>query len=130
MDELADRETAGENVIPDLAIYKQMIAKAILFKSAQKIIRPMFPAFQANITSYTVSILALKLGPTLDLDHIWQEQSISPQLHRQIAIWAEEVNEALHRSAGGKMISEWAKKTECWWMVRDTKYSSPIQGNL
>ncbi|RQE84990.1 abortive phage infection protein, partial [Pseudomonas aeruginosa] len=105
---------------------KQMIAKAILFKSAHKIIRPMFPAFQANITSYTVSILALKLGATLNLNRIWQEQSISPQLHRQIAIWAEEVNDALHRGAGGKMISEWAKKIECWWRVRDTSYSSEL----
>lgn len=123
MDELMERESAGENVIPDQDQYKQMIAKAILFKSAHKVIRPMFPAFQANITSYTVSILALKLGETLNLNRIWQEQSISPQLHRQIAIWADEVNEALHRGAAGKMISEWAKKTECWWKVRDTSYS-------
>lgn len=128
MDELVEREGLGENVIPDQPQYKQMIAKTILFKSAHKIIRPLFPAFQANITAYTVSILALKLGKTLDLNRIWQEQSISPQLGRQIATWAEEVSEALHRGAGGKMISEWSKKIECWWLVRDANYSSALEG--
>lgn len=128
MDELMERESAGENVIPDQEQYKLMIAKAILFKSAHKIIRPMFPAFQANITSYTISILALKLGATLNLNRVWQEQSISPQLHRQIAIWAEEVNQALNQGAEGKMISEWAKKIECWWKVREVHYSATLTG--
>lgn len=128
MDELMERESAGENVIPDQEQYKLMIAKAILFKSAHKIIRPMFPAFQANITSYTISILALKLGTTLNLNRVWQEQSISPQLHRQIAIWAEEVNQALNQGAEGKMISEWAKKIECWWKIREVHYSATLTG--
>ncbi len=123
MNELMDKEIAGEIVLPDQEQYKQIIAKAILFKSAQKTIRPMFPAFQGNITSYTVSVLAFKLGTVLNLNRIWQAQSISPQLSRQIAIWAEEVNEALHRGASGKMISEWAKKNECWLQVRDHHFS-------
>src|SRR5690606_10240589 len=49
MDELSEREDSGENVIPNQEDYKQMIAKTVLFKSAHKVIRPMFPAFQANI---------------------------------------------------------------------------------
>lgn len=123
MDDLSERELAGENVIPDQNQYKQMIAKAIIFKSAHKIIRPLFPAFQANITAYTISIVALKLGSTFDFQRVWQEQAISPQLQKQIASWAHEVSDALHQGAGGKMISEWAKKVECWWKVRDFRYS-------
>ncbi|NWD74439.1 AIPR family protein [Pseudomonas gingeri] len=123
MDELGEREGAGENVIPDQGQFKEMIAKAILFKSAQKVIRPLFPAFQGNITVYTVSILALKQGDRFDFQRIWQDQAISPQLKKQLATWAYEVNEALHRGADGKMISEWAKKIECWALVRDFRYS-------
>lgn len=128
MDELSEREDSGENVIPNQEDYKQMIAKTILFKSAHKVIRPMFPAFQANITAYTVSIISLKLGEKLDLNRIWQEQSISPSLQSQIATWAKEVEEALHRGASGKMISEWAKKIECWWLIRDYSYSPETPG--
>lgn len=123
MDELGERENTGEDVIPDQKKFKDMIAQAILFKSAQKVIRPLFPAFQGNITVYTISVLALKLGQNFDFDRVWQEQGISPQLQRQLATWAYEVNEALHRGADGKMISEWAKKLECWWQVRDFRYS-------
>lgn len=123
MDELGERENIGEDVIPDQKEFKDMIAKAILFKSAQKIIRPLFPAFQGNITVYTISILALKLGQNFNFDRVWQEQAISPQLQIQLAAWAHEVNEALHRGADGKMISEWAKKLDCWWQVRDFRYS-------
>jgi len=123
MDELAEREGAGGNVIPDQEQFKEMIAKAILFKSAQKIIRPLFPAFQGNITVYTVSVLALKMGNNFNFQRVWQEQAISLHLQRQLATWAHEVNEALHRGARGKMISEWAKKQECWGQVSDTCYS-------
>ncbi|MCI8209413.1 abortive phage infection protein [Pseudomonas sp. S25] len=123
MDELDEREQLGENTLPDQNSFKQIIAKAILFKTAQKVIRPLFPAFQGNVTVYTVSILALKIGDNLNFNKIWQEQAISLQLQQQLAIWAHEVNQALHEGAKGKMISEWAKKLECWSSVRDTSYS-------
>lgn len=128
MDSLADRELAGENVVPDQDDFKRMIAKAILFKAAHKAIRPLFPAFQANITAYTVSILAMKAEDRFDFRRVWQEQAISPQLQRQIADWAVEVNEALHRGSGGRMISEWAKKPECWTRTREAGYSPLQQG--
>ena len=62
--------------LPDVPWYKQMIAKAILFKKAQSIIRPRFHAFQANVTTYVVSLIANRLGEQLDLDKIWQRQDL------------------------------------------------------
>jgi hypothetical protein len=123
MDQLGEGENSGADVIPDQSQFKEMIAKAILFKSAQKVIRPLFPAFQGNITVYTISVLALKLGDKFDFSRVWQSQAISPELQRQLAVWSHEVNDALHRGSGGKMISEWAKKLECWLQVRDFSYS-------
>jgi hypothetical protein len=38
------------------------------------------------------------------------------------------INDVLHRSANGRMISEWAKKPECWDVVRDAAYSEAAQG--
>ena len=35
-----------------------MITKVKIYREAQKYLRPMFPAFQANVTAYTVSVLA------------------------------------------------------------------------
>jgi AIPR protein len=85
-----------------------------------------FSAFQANVSAYVVSILAHRLGDRLDLDKIWLNQSISPQLQEQIQVWATEVNDVLHRSSGGKMISEWAKKPECWEAVLEASFPGAL----
>lgn len=118
----------GQTVIsvPDIAFYKQTVAKAILFKAVQKLVRPMFPAFQANITTYTVSLLAERLGDKMDFDKIWLQQDISLQLKQQVQAWAVDVERILHQSAEGRMVSEWAKKSECWDAVRNGKYSPPF----
>lgn len=122
MADVGDREQNQLPRMPDSDEYKQMIAQTILFKAAQKLIRPLFPAYQGNVTIYTLSLLAYRTQGKLDLDMIWQRQSISAELARQISILSKQVNDALHRGASGRMISEWAKKTECWWFVRDYKY--------
>jgi hypothetical protein len=117
----------GEMVtLPNLNDFKEMIAQTILFKAASKIIRPKFPAFQANVVAYTVALLSKKLGEGVNLGAIWQKQSISKELGEQIAAWSIEVNDALHKSANGRMISEWAKKKECWEILGEMEYSAAI----
>ena len=75
-----------------------MVAKAILFKKAHALVRPMFQQAQANVAAYVVSLVANRLGPKLDLDKIWLRQDISAELKTQIQTWAAEVNKVLHDS--------------------------------
>jgi len=112
----------------DTAYYKRMIAKAIVFKATNKLVRPMFQAFQGNVATYLVSVLANQLGDRFDLEKIWQQQDLSPKLKQQLAVWAKEVHSVLHKTANGRMISEWAKKAECWERVLDTSFSKPMSG--
>jgi len=121
-------EDQPEASLPDVAAYKRMIAKAIIFKTVHKLVRPMFPAFQANVAAYTVSALSDQIGDRLDLDKVWQQQTISERLQEQVQVWAQEVNEILHASAGGRMVSEWAKKAECWDAVCKGNFSAPLAG--
>lgn len=119
----------GQEVkLPSTADFKAMIAKARIYRDAQKQIRPMFQAFQANITAYTVSVISMLIGSKIDLDRIWNNQAISPELHRQMEVWARQVSEILHESAGGRMVSEWAKKTECKEAVFAASYSPVEKG--
>lgn len=111
--------------LPTVADFKAMIAKAKIYRDAQKLLRPMFQAFQANVTAYTVSLVAEKLGDRIDLERIWAKQAASPELLAQIAVWAKEVNDVLHSSSGGKMVSEWAKRPECKEAVMGASYSAP-----
>nr|WP_315186499.1 AIPR family protein [uncultured Albidiferax sp.] len=114
-----------EAPLPTVADFKAMIAKAKIYRDAQKLLRPMFQAFQANVTAYTVSLVAEKLGDRIDLDRIWAKQAASPELLTQITVWAKEVNDVLHSSSGGKMVSEWAKRPECKEAVIGASYSTP-----
>lgn len=112
-------------VLPDVADYKRMIAQVIIFKAATRLINPRFPAFKANVTAYTVALVSRLLGDRINLEEIWQKQSISPQLGNQIVDWSDEVDALLYDSARGRMISEWAKKRECWEGMLEHTWSAP-----
>ena len=119
------RADGQEAPLPSVGDFKAMIAKAKIYRDAQKVLRPMFQAFQANVTAYTVSLVSEKLGARIDLDRVWAKQAASPELLAQIAVWAKEVNDVLHASAGGKMVSEWAKRPECKEALLGASYSAP-----
>ncbi|MGZ4011064.1 MAG: AIPR family protein, partial [Flavisolibacter sp.] len=123
---VSEQEEQSLGQVIDVLTYKKMVAKAILFKKAQALVRPMFPAFQGNIVVYLIALLSFRLGDKISLELIWNKQDISSELKRQLQVWASEVNDVLHRSAGGRMISEWAKKQECWDSVRNAIYSQTI----
>jgi hypothetical protein len=118
----------GEAPLPNVTGYKAMIAKAKIFRDAQKLARPMFQAFQANVAAYAVAVLADKLGDRIDLERVWSKQAVSPELMEQIATWAREVNDVLHRTANGRMVSEWAKKPECRDAVLGATFSAAASG--
>ncbi len=128
MGELANSDAEGPVVLPDVPSYKLMVAKAILFKRAQALVRPMFRQAQANVAAFVVSLISNRFGPRFDLSRVWIRQDISSELRVQIQTWAAEINLVLHNSAGGRMISEWAKRPECWKAVCEAKYSDPFSG--
>lgn len=128
MAQFGDDDEKSPRSLPDVADYKRYVAMAIIFKTATKLIRPMFVAYQANVTAYTVSTLADQLRDIIDLDRIWQDQGLSTRLQEQIRSWATEVNDILHATANGRMVSEWAKKEECWTAVRQRGVTKPLGG--
>ena len=123
MENITQEEGQITTSLPDVSTYKVMIAKAIIFKKTNSIVRSMFPAFQGNVAAYLISVFSDRLGDRTSLEKIWDQQDISLALREQMKIWAKEVNDVLHRSSNGRMISEWAKKPECWSAVRSAQYS-------
>lgn len=113
MTSLGEAETAGNSVVPDAVFFKALVAKALVFKAVHKAARPLVSAFLANVAAYTVAVVAHVYRDALDLERIWRNQGVSDQFLEQVEIWAREVNERLHETANGKMISEWAKRPEC-----------------
>jgi hypothetical protein len=98
--------------------YKRMVSQVIIFRTVQKLVRGLVPAFQANVTVYTIALMAERLSAEIDLDRIWLDQAMTPQTAALATSWAKSVDEALQVSAAGRMVSEWAKKPACWEYVR------------
>lgn len=117
-----------EAPLPTVADYKSMISKTLIFRDAHRELRPLFPAFQANVTTYVIAVVADRFGDRIMMERIWARQSVSTELLTQIRLWAKQVNEVLHLTSGGRMISEWAKRPECRDAVLGATYTTAIPG--
>lgn len=101
--------------IPDENFYKDLIAKAIIYKAAEKIARKhKFPGYRANAVAYTVALVSFKTVGRLNLRAIWNRQAISEVLDELLHNWMPIVRDKIIETAGSRNVSEWAKKADCW----------------
>lgn len=105
---------------PDSIYFEDIIAKTILFRTAEKIygIKPNAIGDLRYITvPYSISLLTFKTSCKLDLYKIWRNQSISEQLKTLLYSLMVQVEDLIKKSAEknhGALYGEWAKKEECW----------------
>ncbi|WP_334014874.1 AIPR family protein [Alteromonas sp. S167] len=109
----------------DQSYFKESVAKTILFKETQKICRRAFEAFQGNIANYTISVLSRLAGSSFDLELIWKQQALSEELKVYLVQLSHVVKVQLEKSSGEKMLSEWAKKEQCWNDIKNTNFERP-----
>ena len=99
----------------DETYFTHLIAKAILFKSAEKIVQnEQFGGYRANIVTYTLAYLSDIHQETIDLDAIWKQQSITPLLQESIRQVSKNVHQIITNPPGGRNVTEWCKKEACW----------------
>ena len=85
MQTLKDEHATGFE--PDEKWFRAFVAKLILFKTTQDIVkRQKFAAYQAIISAYTVACLAQRYEQDFDLELVWLRQAISSQLVSLIRI--------------------------------------------
>lgn len=116
---------ASPDMVPnplDVNWYKEMIAKAIIFRTIHSMVKRMFPQGQANVAAYLVSVVAERLGERLDLARIWNRQALSDELKKLLADWSHVVFRAMTEKAAGRQIPEFAKRQECWEHVRHQSF--------
>lgn len=113
------REHRGPRWEPDESYYRDVIAQAILYQSAARIVRSEgFPAYRINITTYLISYLSHRTAGRLSLDHVWKQQSLSAKLEAVLRNWARPISETIQDSAAGRNVTEWCKKLDCWNTIR------------
>ncbi|OOV87320.1 AIPR family protein [Oceanospirillum linum] len=104
-----------EKLTPDISFYKDLIAKAIIYKKAESVARHhAFPAYRANAVAYTVSLFSAKTYGRLLLSKIWNRQDVKPIVEQVIHDWMPIVLDCIIESSRGRNVTEWAKKEDCW----------------
>lgn len=112
----------------DVAYFEDIIAKAILFRTADKrygtkVSGNHIGELKQVVVPYTLSLLNLITGGRLDLYKIWKNQCISMNLSDFIYELMKQVNQFIIDKSPVSHYIEWAKKEECWLMVKENKWS-------
>jgi len=108
---------------PDNIFYEDTVAKAIMFKTAEKLygVKPNAIGDMRYITvPYSVALLHIKSEYKIDLYKLWKQQSLSETLKTTLFNLMEEVETFIKNNAPGSLYGEWAKKEECWIMLKES----------
>lgn len=112
------------SIVPDSKYYERLIAKAILFRSTEKLVQQQqFGGYRANIVTYTVSYLSYISSQRIDLERIWKEQSLTPALRNNIIEISKFVQSIIVNPPGGANVGEWCKKARCWEKIKSYNYA-------
>ena len=117
MQSLKDEHATGFS--PDEKWFKEFIAKLIIFRSTQDIVkRQKFAAYQAIISAYTVASSPRGMNSLSISNASGRVRKSRRNWLMLIQQWAIAIDKLLRRTAGNRMPSEWAKRVECWDTIR------------
>jgi hypothetical protein len=115
-----------ERFTPDASYFENLVAKAILFRGAERLVGKLqLGGYRAQTVTYTLARLNNAVAQRIDLARIWRTQSLTPELEAAIEDLARRVHAELLDSAGTRNVSEWAKKDDCWKGVLDLRWTPP-----
>ena len=101
--------------------YKRMIAEVILFNECDRLVAGQkFGGFKAQIDYYTVALLGFYYKDQINLDTIWNIQTIEPKTELLIKdimykVWHHFQNPTIP----GVNIGQWCKKQDCWDLLKE-----------
>ncbi len=105
----------------DQRYFERLVAKAIIFKQAEKIVgAQQFGGYRANIVTYVISLISHLSGQRIDLQKIWEDQRISPALANDIQRLSYDVHNHITAPPDRQNITEWCKKEGCWTSLLDS----------
>ena len=101
--------------VADEQYFKRLAAKAILFRRTEQIVAAQeFPGYRANIVTYSLAWLVRRSGRRIPLDEIWRAQALPTRISAAIDAVAHAARKHITNPPGGRNITEWCKKEECW----------------
>ena len=112
-----------DNIDVDQIFYEDLIAKAILFRTSEKLYGRGIKAIgdlRYIVVPYAVSWLSHNVDENLNLLKIWENQLFPNKLQELLFITLKKVDSFMRKTAPGGLIGEWAKKEDCWLKLKQT----------
>lgn len=101
--------------LPDQDYFQDMVAKAILFRRAERIIQKQeYGGYRANIVTYTLATMSHASQQRIDLGRVWENQALTPALEAAISHLSKAIHGVITTPPGGRNITEWCKSEACW----------------
>jgi hypothetical protein len=69
--------------------------------------------------------VSFRIGGAIDLMEVWEHQAPGEAIEKLMRKWSHNIEEAILESAGGRNVTEWCKKAECWSAVRALDLTVP-----
>ena len=112
--------------------FEDAVAKAILFKTAEKRYGTRkndycIGELRQVAVPYTISLISYLTNNKLDLYKIWKNQSLSDELSDFIYDLMKQVNAFIIDKSPISHYIEWAKKDECWELVKQNEWNFNIE---
>jgi hypothetical protein len=105
--------------LPDATHWKHAVARAILFRETDEIIKDLgLGGWKAQTVAYTVAVLSWKTKKEFNFDSIWQNQALSVSQREAIRNLAPIVRSALLQCAGVANAGMYARREEAWASIK------------
>jgi len=111
--------------------YKIVVAKAIVFKTAERVVTNSFwydGGYRANIVAYALAYIAHKvekLGKSVEFTKIWDRQAISEAFEDVLRQTTKKVHDHLINNRVMSNISQYCKRPMCWDSVKQIEIILP-----
>jgi len=113
-------EKGDDNQLEELqemtaSVYKGLIARVIINRKVQSVVEMMgLKGYKANVIYYSTAMLNRLYGEEINLQDVWEKQTLSDKWDNVIKEIAQRTLEFLRDSAGEQNVTQWAKKEICW----------------
>jgi len=118
---------------PDNVYFEDLIAKAIIYKSAEKIYgtgKSALGDLRYVTVPYSIAWLNYKTTGRIDLPKIWRNQAISEELREVLKELLLETEAYIKSTAYGSLYAESAKKQDTWDLVKQQNFISNLERKL
>jgi hypothetical protein len=110
----------------DEECFRRLVAKGLLFRRTEQIVSAQdYPGYRANVVTYALAWLVRRSGRRINLDDIWRFQALPKKLSVAIDGVARIARQHIINPPGGRNITEWCKKEDCWRVFRDKEIALP-----